>query len=216
MILLFIVWLYLSSASRLSVCPVVQLRKNPPSPLNRGKRISGTKEKFRKSGKKMFTCSPQSHSLPMQFCIVCYGHIMFVDIAGSSIVGPPISPSPTTGSFGSGLTIANFLQCSLIYIAWILRQLSFSLYVLLQQIRNILSFKVKHGFHSFLWATQFTLINHLKHSTYRVNLSAYHCILSVCIGTDTGVPIDLPGDSSPPITPRRKLSLPNTPPSGIL
>ena len=101
------------SASRLSVCPVVQLRKNPPSPLNRGKRISGTKEKFRKSGKKFFTCSPQSHSLPMQFCIVCYGHIMFVDIAGSSIVGPPISPSPTTGSFGSGLIIANFLQCSL-------------------------------------------------------------------------------------------------------
>ena len=119
----------------MSVCPVVQLRKNPPSPLNRGKRISGTKEKFRKSGKNIFTCSPQSHSLPMQFCIVCYGHIMFVDIAGSSIVGPPISPSPTTGSFGSGLTIANFLQCSLIYIAWILRQLSFSLYVLLQQIR---------------------------------------------------------------------------------
>lgn len=35
----------------LTSCVVVQLRKNPPSPLNRGKRISGTKEKFRKSGK---------------------------------------------------------------------------------------------------------------------------------------------------------------------
>ena len=33
-----------------SPCLVVQLRKNPPSPLYRGKRISGTKEKFRKSG----------------------------------------------------------------------------------------------------------------------------------------------------------------------
>ena len=32
------------------MCPVVQLRKNPPSPLNKGKRISGTKDKFRKSG----------------------------------------------------------------------------------------------------------------------------------------------------------------------
>ena len=52
---------------------VVQLRKNPPSPLNRGKRISGTKEKFRKSGtatyKSLCGCG-RIHSFDALTCVV--------------------------------------------------------------------------------------------------------------------------------------------------
>lgn len=95
------------------LCPllVVQLRKNPPSPLNRGKRISGTKEKYRKSYTtrsrlpwhvvediKKF---PHCNCSTVRDVLQTYMYMYNVCSVGTPL-GPSISPSPTTGSFGSG------------------------------------------------------------------------------------------------------------------
>jgi hypothetical protein len=92
---------------------MVQLRKNPPSPLYRGKRISGTKEKhvileedllemIADNTDRMVQLRKNPPS-PLYRGKRISGTKEKFRKSGSSIVGPSISPSPTTGSFGSGL-----------------------------------------------------------------------------------------------------------------
>jgi hypothetical protein len=86
---------------------MVQLRKNPPSPLYRGKRISGTKEKFRKSDTAVPVDQAGDHTPPLS----PQRKLSLPNTPSAPVEGGGASPSASPESLNSYANTNGTAQC---------------------------------------------------------------------------------------------------------